>query len=375
MPDGPPPGPFATLSGVTATDEQLRPALEFAFAVAVAGTRLRPAIAPPAALRPYLKFQKLPAGALVVVRKAIDTDEEFRGRVVAIATEDQTGEAGLVWLQREEGWERRLDDLLPDEDTETTGGEAGGAGRAERRRQAAEAATSRAHREIATLRTELHHERARRTEALRQLGVLREEADALRTERDALAVDCEALAGRGRETAGQLDLLRAGREPLEARIAELEGLLDAALAGRTAAAEEAELSRRAERTSAATSPAVGAAADALQAAAAALRQLAAALEITGQAVAPPVPQVSPPEVPRRVRRPKRVPLSIPGGLFDDSAAAAAHLLAQPDVVLLVDGYNVAKLGWPALSLEQQREALLDAIEAHVRRSALNVEVV
>ena len=43
--------------------------------------------------------------------------------------------------------------------------------------------------------------------------------------------------------------------------------------------------------------------------------------------------------------------------------------------MLVDGYNVAKLGWPNRLLERQRAALLDALENLARRFGTDVTVV
>jgi predicted RNA-binding protein with PIN domain len=44
-------------------------------------------------------------------------------------------------------------------------------------------------------------------------------------------------------------------------------------------------------------------------------------------------------------------------------------------VVLVDGYNVAKLAWPALDLAGQRVVLLDAIENLARRFGSDITVV
>ncbi len=47
---------------------------------------------------------------------------------------------------------------------------------------------------------------------------------------------------------------------------------------------------------------------------------------------------------------------------DDSVEAARHLLRVRHVVVIVDGYNVAKRGWPDLaSLADQRDRLLDRL--------------
>src|SRR5262249_53554996 len=61
------------------------------------------------------------------------------------------------------------------------------------------------------------------------------------------------------------------------------------------------------------------------------------------------------------------PIAIPGGLFGDSVAAAEHLLRFPGAHVLVDGYNVAKLGWPGLDIAHQRELAIEAAETVARR--------
>ena len=67
---------------------------------------------------------------------------------------------------------------------------------------------------------------------------------------------------------------------------------------------------------------------------------------------------------RRIRPQKhaRRPEALPGGVRDDSVEAARHLLRVRHVVVIVDGYNVAKRGWPDLaSLADQRDRLLDRL--------------
>ena len=43
--------------------------------------------------------------------------------------------------------------------------------------------------------------------------------------------------------------------------------------------------------------------------------------------------------------------------------------------MVVDGYNVAKLGWPDAALPDQRERLLDVLDDLVHRHSTTVEVV
>ncbi len=70
----------------------------------------------------------------------------------------------------------------------------------------------------------------------------------------------------------------------------------------------------------------------------------------------------------------RSPLRLPGGVIASSAVAAEFLL-RSDAVVLVDGYNVAKLAWPNRSLEAQRNQLLDALENAARRFGSDITIV
>ncbi|MDG1696821.1 MAG: NYN domain-containing protein, partial [Ilumatobacter sp.] len=74
------------------------------------------------------------------------------------------------------------------------------------------------------------------------------------------------------------------------------------------------------------------------------------------------------------RRSARTPLSLPGGVIA-SSGEAAEFLARSDAQLIIDGYNVAKLGWPNLPLEEQRNVLLDVVENLALRFGTNVTVI
>jgi predicted RNA-binding protein with PIN domain len=62
-------------------------------------------------------------------------------------------------------------------------------------------------------------------------------------------------------------------------------------------------------------------------------------------------------------------------MFADTVEAATHLVRQSGVLLVVDGYNAAKRGWPDDTLAVQRERLLDALEELVARHGTSVHVV
>ena len=90
----------------------LRSAIEFAVAIADAGQRLRPPLAYPSALKPFLKQPRIPASQLGKLRRAIEADGEFRTRLSAGALPELVDPIGIEWLRREDGWEaahRRAD--------------------------------------------------------------------------------------------------------------------------------------------------------------------------------------------------------------------------------------------------------------------------
>jgi predicted RNA-binding protein with PIN domain len=76
-----------------------------------------------------------------------------------------------------------------------------------------------------------------------------------------------------------------------------------------------------------------------------------------------------------VRPTRRTPVALPGGLLDDSVAAAEHLLRTPDAVLVVDGYNVTMTGWPDLGAAEQRRRLVALLSELAARTCNRVEVV
>ncbi len=64
-----------------------------------------------------------------------------------------------------------------------------------------------------------------------------------------------------------------------------------------------------------------------------------------------------------------------GSLAVDDPGLLDQLLALPRVHLVVDGYNVTKTAWPALSLERQRDRLLAGLAPLAARSGAEVTVV
>jgi predicted RNA-binding protein with PIN domain len=369
-----------SVGGIEVDDELLRPALEFALAFAVASQKMRPPVPAPAGLRPFLKFQKLPAGALPAVRRTIDEDAEFRGRVAAAAAanEEFIGSLGVLWLRRPAGWEYELAHLATDE---LAAHERHEAGRAERsalkRLEAAEQAAARARADMAVSAEETARERRRRQVA--EDRVKAAEAANASLERELTAARAELRRFKDQASAARESLteLKDRHADLLARHDALEARLDEALAAKVAAEARAGGSSPSQRDH----PALGAAASALRDAAAAMARVAAAVTDTAAALGA-AGTASPSSVTplgdgreRRKGRPVRTPLSIPGGLYHSDAEVAAYLLRVPGVLLVVDGYNVAKTAWPDVELVEQRERLLESLEDLVRRQGTRVHVV
>jgi len=350
-------------------DRLLASALEFAVGIAATNARSRPRPLPfPAAMRPFLRERKLSHKALAEVRRAVEDDEGFRRALGTIATDDLVDEAGLLWLRRPDGWGERLV-ALARERSET--GPAGDLRRAERRREAAEQASRRATAELA----------GARAEAVRQ----GEAADEARRE---LAAEREVTAGLRASLAATEDELRRARQRLAAAVERTErARADAVAATERAEAAEAVrdhvLAQRAgaDATGATEALLAGAARLAEEVAEHALgaRRLAAELARLAEEVAAlePVRAVRSTSRarPARGRPVARRPLALPGGVYGSSREAAEHLVRAPGVAVLVDGYNVAKTGWPALTLEEQRGRCIDAAEDVARRYGTDVAVV
>jgi hypothetical protein len=332
---GAPIGSVIAVSDGDVPDGVLQSALELAVAFAVVSAKAKPPQPFPSPLRKFLRFHKLPPGALPVVRAAVEADEDYRGRLAMLASSALVDEIGLLWITRPDGWESTMERLLGDLDDEQDAADA----RAEkRRREAAEAASLRA-----------------RQEAVEAVAALQRERDAvaaLTAERDRLATELASTRRQLEETTRAARKREAGARPvderasaasdevvaLRARLVDAEAARDNALAARAAEPVTTDQDR--------------------------VRAL------LGEALA-----LLPAPAAARARRRARSPIAVPGGLYGDSEAAGEHLLRSAGVLVLVDGYNVAMLGWPDLLLEQQRDRCVLAAENIARRWGTDVHLV
>jgi predicted RNA-binding protein with PIN domain len=365
-----------------ASDELLRRALEVAFAVAQVGfQRMKPPIAPPPALKPFLKLKKLPPAALVPVRRAVEEDEAFRARVGEVATEELVGRAGWLWIARPEGWEEELAALAEqDAEAESETARAGAEKSAAKRLEAAESEVRRAAAELAVTRGELRQLRARYEATAGEEPRLRRRAEELERALDKVKAKAERMQDA---LTGEQAARAAAEARADALAADVEGLRAALEEAVARSAENAP----ADASRAATLP--PAAVEGLRQAVAAtatlsevLARVADTLEDGGDAGGRHPRGAVPVERAPRSRKngarrdvTRRQALRLPRGLSERSVEGASYLLVDSGAPVLVDGYNVAMLGWPDAPLPEQRTRLLDTLDDLACRAGTSIQVV
>ena len=325
-------------------DQALRSALEFAVGIAAAGVKLRPPLSFPVELRRFLRFHKLPPAALAQVRGAVEGDDDFRLRLASVATADLVDPAGLLWLSRPDGWAETIADALPEKvDDETI------VRRAECHRQAAQESATRTRAELLNLGGELERERAAKV-------VMVADADRLHAEIDDLRQRLREAQRAEHETTQALAKIEA--ELIEARRSVDVPSPPAPPAPPSPAVDSAAVRSLIDSAASATSEVA--------------RLLNAALAEVGSVDARPAEHVGPARHSRPVRR---IPIRLPGGVLSGSVESAEFLLRTAGALTLIDGYNVAKLGWPTLDLDQQREQCITAAENLAKRWNLTMSIV
>ncbi|HTK16256.1 MAG TPA: NYN domain-containing protein [Acidimicrobiia bacterium] len=224
--------------------------------------------------------------------------------------------------------------------------------RAETARLEAEATAAKAEQELQKERTA---RRTREDEAIAAAGAAQRQSDMLQTELDqanAVAEEQQNLATRASQRARSLEddlrRLRADTRELRARA-------------------ESSVSRLGDRDE-----------KALADAAAAARQLSVTLDALQRRVREaPAAEPKRPDVvlPREPAPTHRTQPKLPQGLTAESPAGVEAMLGTRDVVLIVDGYNVAHRAWSDASAADQRERLGIAMTALTRRLGCEVVLV
>jgi predicted RNA-binding protein with PIN domain len=352
-------------------------------------------LAPPS-LRPYLGFAKLSPAALSAIARVVDQDDDFRARVAASSDERTVGRGGWLWLTRPPGW---ADDLaaIEAEDRERR------ASRDAERREAREERS--AARRLAAIQAALTRAETVAEERRLELDRLQRELDEVRRARmasDARVADLETTVARLDEArVAAVRNLKDAEARLVTRATELKAVKARLRALEVEAprpeAADSEVVRTGtegigpEHTepqrvlSPAPGPDLGVVARELRRAAEGassladgLAGLAAALADDGGEPVPAPPAPAPTgtrATEAAVHGEQRTPVPLPGGLLDDSVAAAEHLLRTPHAVLVVDGYNVTMTGWPELGAAEQRRRLVALLADLAARTSTRVELV
>lgn len=324
--------------------ELFDPLLELALKVAKRGKKTKPPIPPPPRLAPILEFAKVPAKAKEAVLEVLDADEAFRQRVLDQADEKTIGRVGMSYLERTGGWESFIATML--EAAEEPVIEPSGAiAKLEQQLDAAVQA-----REVALDAVSEEH-------TLLEQAVVR--ADALERERDELELEVRRLQASNAELVEQ-------RRRAVAELKQTESVMVRHIEERKRLEALVEKMTTAQLATTAvgggiTDVEVRVATDELDRVVADLRSQ--------------IDHLRRQATPELIRAPRRTPLPVPPGLFDDSKEMAEYLLAIPNMLVLVDGYNVTKTAHEEWDLEQQRDWLEQGLRSIAARTSATFDVV
>jgi predicted RNA-binding protein with PIN domain len=336
----------AAMSDPTSVEHRhLRSAIEYAVAMGDEIVRRKAPISVPRELGTASGKARIPTGMLGQLRRSIDSHDTFRAAIAAGALPELVDPIGMLWLQRPDGWETKIGRLAADKELDESDADLRTAlRREEKRRRAAEQVAVRLRADVADRDV--------------SIVALRADIDALRT--DVVTADNEVIELRSQLVDARIEA-RHARDREAAAKDKLDAALDAPMVSNAAAPKDHTQDRLAgqhEVGQRGVDPAD------VSGVARAARDLADRLEA-----------LLPTERPEaRARTEARQPVRLPGGVIASSSEAAEFLL-RSEAVVLVDGYNVAKLAWSNRSLDAQRTQLLDALENVARRFACDITVV
>lgn len=303
-----------------------------------AGQKEKPPIDPPPRLKQLLTFKRFPERALGQVREVVEKDEEFRLRVVADTGEEKTGRIGWLWLTRPEGWEQECRELAAAAELESEQAEqAQSTQELELKLKRAEAALEKADRQREKADRDRDAAKEQATQARTEVRQATEEAKRLTAELKQLAAERDAAQKSGDRAQRRESRAEAKLRSAQARIDRLEK--DKRDTGEQHRAEAGSLK---ERLEAAEGEVV----------------LARAAGFEPPPDPSPEPEPEPPPPPTH-----RIPAPLPPGLLRDTVEAAEHLLRHvPELVVLVDGYNVTFKNWQEMPVREQRHRFIQKLE-------------
>ncbi len=357
----------------------LRSALEFAVYMAAETSKRKPPMDSPRALKAYFNSERLPTKALGRLRRAVDADDLFRTRIANGAIPELVDPIGRLWLQRPDGWRDEIARAASGLEQDRESGDARRAlKKSEKRRKAAEQAARRAVADIIGVQATAAEARDDADGLRVRLGAADKAMDGLR--RDLLEARTEARHARDREGAAAEKLARLEARLAADRVAAGHIEVDSGAGGSGGVDPVAASDERMDRDRAKLDELrrdVARAASEASRLAEMLRFTAADVDAGDASLRPGAessadPGPPPRDVGRDARRRSALPL--PGGVRASSEEAANFLL-KSGAIVLVDGYNVAMLAWPARDLCDQRASLIDAVENLARRFGTSVTIV
>ena len=349
----------------------LRSALEFAVDMAAETAKRKPPMDSPKELKAYFNSERLPTKALGRVRRAVDADDLFRTRIANGAIPELVDPIGRLWLRRPDGWRDEIARAATELEQDRESGDARRAlKKSEKRRKAAEQAARRAVADNIGVQATAAEARDEADDLRVRLGVADKAMDGLR--RDLLEARTEARHARDREGAAAEKLAR-----LEAVHIEVDSCAGGSGGVDPVAASDERMERDRAQLDELRRDVARAASEASRLAEM-LRRTAAHVDAGDASLRPGAessadPGQTPRDVGRRDTR-RRSALRLPGGVRSSSEEAANFLL-KSGAIVLVDGYNVAMLAWPARDLCDQRASLIDAVENLARRFGTSVTIV
>ncbi len=324
--------------------ELFDPVLELAFTVAQKGNKKKPRVAPPQRLVPMLRFTRMPARARQTIHDVLDTDPEFRARVLESADERSVGRIGMAFLERGDGWEEliaRFVEVAEEPILDRTGDTR----KLEHRLGVAERSVARLETELEDARAEAAEWKQRAISAEASAGADADEVERLRNEAEQRADERQRAVAELKQTELVMARHVMERKLVERQLADMTAAQLSTVADGGAIADS-EVRERADR----------------------LRGMVTALSAE-------VAELRDRATPSRTVVDRRTPMPLPPGMHDDSDEAFDYLLRIPGMLVMVDGYNVTRTNHDDWSLEEQREWLAQGLRSLAARAGADFDVV
>jgi len=320
------------------------PLADLAIDVARSGLKASPRIEPPTRIASILRFSKIPARAKDTIIAVLDDDDEFRKLVFDAANERQVGRAGYAFLERREGWQTIVDQLVgaleepglkPSSDLR----------KLERRLDSAERNGDRLTAELADAQRALASHETEVLTARSDVDSLTERLEQANAENLTLAAQRKRAVAELKHTEEVMARHVGERKRLELQLEQMTAAqLNTTVSGGGVTDKHVR--------------------DAVDRLTGNVKELSSGLDRLRDSATP-----------ERVATPTRTPMPLPPGRSDDSIEVAEYLVRIPGMIVLVDGYNVTKEHNDDWTLIDQREWLYTSLCALAARFGTVFDVV